>query len=47
MASFLMRAHSAPATPAKIELIKTLIEDESTIGYEGQRNETKAAPVSH
>lgn len=33
--------------PAKIELIKTLIKDESTIGYEGQRNETKAAPVTH
>lgn len=34
-----MRAHSAPATPAKIELIKTLIKDESTIGYETKRKQ--------
>jgi len=33
--------------PAKIELIKTLIKDEGTIGYEGERNETKPEPVSH
>lgn len=39
MASFLMRALSAPATPAQIASIKTLIKDESTIGYETKRKQ--------
>ena len=50
-----MRSHSAAATrqnvsdcrrAGQIELIKTLIEHEGTIGYEAWRNGTKLEPIS-